>query len=125
MEARANAQLKNKLYGEFLGIPANKAYLDRYQALRAANDMEGMKALYMEIEPKLNEMMKGREMKYTDEQKKAYASIGGSPHLDGAYTVFGEVIQGLEVVDKIAAVEVNGSKPIENVVMKLSIIEAK
>lgn len=41
--------------------------------------------------------------KYTDTQKEVYETIGGAPHLDGQYTVFGEVISGMEVVDLIAA----------------------
>jgi cyclophilin family peptidyl-prolyl cis-trans isomerase len=40
--------------------------------------------------------------KYTDEQRKIYQTLGGTPHLDGNYTVFGEVISGLNVVDSIA-----------------------
>lgn len=40
---------------------------------------------------------------FTDEQKKVYNTIGGAPFLDGDYTVFGEVVQGMDVVDKIAA----------------------
>ena len=44
-------------------------------------------------------------VKYTADQYSIYANEGGTPHLDGGYTVFGQVIQGIEVIDKIAAVE--------------------
>ena len=43
--------------------------------------------------------------KFTAEQRKVYTTVGGTPHLDGDYTVFGEVVEGLDVVDKIAAVQ--------------------
>ena len=42
---------------------------------------------------------------FSARQRQAYQTVGGTPHLDGEYTVFGEVTEGLEVVDKIAAVE--------------------
>jgi len=45
------------------------------------------------------------QVKYTEEQLATYAELGGTPHLDGGYTVFGQVIDGLDVIDKIAAVE--------------------
>lgn len=61
---------------------------------------------------------------YTDEQKKVYATQGGTPHLDGAYTVFGEVIDGFDVIDKIAAVQTaKGDKPVNAVTMKIEILE--
>ena len=60
--------------------------------------------------------------KFTDEQKKLYSTVGGTPHLDGDYTVFGEVIEGLDVIDKIAAVQTNPSdRPLEDVRMKMRI----
>jgi len=63
-------------------------------------------------------------MKLSDEQKKVYTSLGGTPHLDGGYTVFGEVIEGLEVISKISNVERNKNNlPLEKVVMKISIID--
>ena len=61
--------------------------------------------LLNEIKPKVLELQKerGGEFKFTDAQKEAYKTVGGTPHLDGNYTVFGEVVSGLDVVDKIAA----------------------
>ena len=52
----------------------------------------------------------------TEEQREIYTTIGGSPHLDGEYTVFAEIIEGQDVVDAIAAVETDSlDRPIENV----------
>ncbi|MGB0523781.1 MAG: peptidylprolyl isomerase [Flammeovirgaceae bacterium] len=65
-----------------------------------------------------------QEVKYTAEQKKAYTSVGGAPHLDGAYTVFGKVLEGLEVIDSVAAQSVDAfSKPLEDLHMKMSIVK--
>lgn len=51
----------------------------------------------------LDNMSKRSGRKYTAEQRDIYKNIGGTPHLDGGYTVFGEVIEGIEIVDKIAS----------------------
>ena len=60
----------------------------------------------------------------TQEQITAYTTVGGTPHLDGDYTVFGQVIEGLDVIDKIAAVKCGPTdRPVEDVTMKMSIIE--
>ncbi|RME12407.1 MAG: hypothetical protein D6816_01020, partial [Bacteroidetes bacterium] len=62
--------------------------------------------------------------RYSQEQREAYKTIGGTPFLDGDYTVFGKVIKGLEVIDKIAAVETNpGDRPKKDVKMKVRVIK--
>lgn len=59
----------------------------------------------------------------SDLQKTTYSSIGGTPHLDGTYTVFGEVIEGLDVIDKISAVKTDGNnRPEKDVRMKMSLL---
>jgi len=58
------------------------------------------------------------------EQKEVYMKIGGTPHLDGAYTVFGEVISGLNVIDSIAALPGDRmNRPLKDVKMTVSLIE--
>lgn len=57
-----------------------------------------------------------RGLKLSENQKRLYSTVGGAPWLDGAYTVYGEVIEGLDVIDKIAAVKTApGDRPVENV----------
>jgi peptidyl-prolyl cis-trans isomerase B (cyclophilin B) len=53
--------------------------------------------------------------KITPEQREVYKNLGGIPHLDGAYTVFGEIIHGIEIVDKLAAVATLRDRPVEDV----------
>jgi len=58
------------------------------------------------------------------ERRQVYTTVGGYPSLDGAYTVFGQVIAGLEVVDKIAAVQTGpGDRPVQDVIMKVKVIK--
>ena len=78
---------------------------------------------YTEME--LNKMEAEKGITLTEEQRKAYMLEGGAPHLDGNYTVFGQVIEGMKVVDKIQFVDTNeDDRPTKNIAIKtMKIIE--
>ena len=60
----------------------------------------------------------------TEEQMKIYSTIGGTPHLDGQYTVFGEVEEGLDVVEMIQATATGrGDRPVDDLEMRISVVE--
>jgi peptidyl-prolyl cis-trans isomerase B (cyclophilin B) len=61
---------------------------------------------------------------YTEEQYKTYETVGGTPHLDMDYTIFGEVIEGLDVIDKIAEVaKGRGDRPTKDIKMTIKIVK--
>lgn len=76
-----------------------------------------------ETDGSLNAMEARKNFKYNDAQREKYKTLGGASSLDGDYTVYGEVVEGLEIIDKIAAVKTApGDRPLEDVKMKITMI---
>lgn len=119
----------NKMLSRHYGIndPATKPLVDSLELARAEKDT----ALTKELNARLNLILDNywNFEKYTipEEHRLAYQTIGGTPHLDQNYTVFGEVVSGLEVVDAIAAVETNPQdRPLTEVrIVSMKIISKK
>lgn len=84
---------------------------------------EMFRAKAMELADELAEAT-GNKIRMEPDRAEAYSTVGGTPFLDGAYTVFGQVIDGLDVIDKIATVETGlGDRPVEDIHMYISIEE--
>lgn len=77
----------------------------------------------MELKPILEEEFDANfDKDYPEDRTRIYSTIGGTPHLDDEYTVFGRVVEGLEVVDKIAAVKTGAmDKPVEDLYMTMEV----
>lgn len=94
LEDKANQSRKQAYFNNLA-----KQHMDELMALRQANDREGFEALRTKLAEETDSAVK--DIALPDEIRGTYLSEGGTPHLDGEYTVFGEVIEGMETVDKI------------------------
>ena len=135
-------QSKNADPGAFLGggdvgytIPAefDTSLFHKFGALAAARTNNPEKASsgcqFYIVQGKqytdadLNMMETQMGIKFSPKKRAAYKTIGGTPALDQGYTVFGEVIEGLDVIDKIAAVQTGqGDRPVTDVRMHMKLL---
>jgi cyclophilin family peptidyl-prolyl cis-trans isomerase len=105
------------LIREYLNKPENSALMNDLQQKQQKGDQAGVDKIIDGVVAKIKvKHPEIKEFKYSQQQRTIYQTIGGTPFLDTDYTVFGEVVKGLEIVDKIAAVKTaQGDRPIEDV----------
>ena len=118
-------QKNNNRIDEIFNELARKHMKEIYK-MRKANDEAGLMALQDSLEAEATAQYKNEEpFMFTPEQIAAYTTIGGAPHLDGAYTVFGQVLEGMETVEKIEVTKTGrADRPVENVrILKTTVIE--
>ncbi len=135
--AVAGAQYGNGGPGYTIPAEFNTKFIHKKGALSAARLGDGQNPLrassgsqFYIVQGKtftnmeINQMEQRARMKYTPEQKEIYMTLGGTPFLDRQYTVFGEVVMGLAIVDKIAATKtLPGDRPEKDIKMIIEVIE--
>lgn len=110
---------------KFFEDPKNKGAYDSIGIAYQSGDDELFRKLFIGLRPRV-EKETGMDVsqKLPEDKVKAYSTVGGAPMLDGNYTVFGKVIKGLDVIDKIATVEKDErDRPVEDIRMKVSVQE--
>lgn len=102
-----------------------RRHMKEIYQMRRAGDNSGLQQLQDRLIAEAQGMTAGEPpFRFTPEQREAYTTVGGTPHLDNQYTVFGEVVQGMEIVDAIQQVKTNRSdRPEEDVVIRKVTVE--
>lgn len=114
----------NQMMQQFFSDPANKPKYDSLIGFLQAQKRAEYEAYLMKVKPQAEAATGIKTDRDVDPEKvKVYATLGGAPQLDGQYTVFGKVIKGLEVIDKIAAQPTKSDRPVQDIKMTVTVEE--
>lgn len=85
-----------------------QSHMTEVREMQQKGDQAGLEKLQNQLIEEAKQYIAEHPVNITDEMKEAYKTVGGTPHLDNAYTVFGEVISGMDTIDKIEKVQTDG-----------------
>ncbi len=122
LELAVNRPIRKKIISKV--YPPEKRKI--FRQLKAENKIDEAKEMAEEIKAEIEMLyaLADGKLEFTPEQREAFTTIGGAPELENEYTVFGEIISGLEVIDKIAALKTDSNnRPITDVKMTVKMIK--
>jgi peptidyl-prolyl cis-trans isomerase B (cyclophilin B) len=114
----------NSALSRYLYNGDNQELIDEFKVLQDSGRSDELQERVLELREEIEESlnMDFENIEISQAQIEAYTTIGGAPHLDGGYTVFGQVVEGIEIVDKIANLAVDSvDNPLEPVYMNVTI----
>lgn len=101
-----------------------KEHHDEIMQMRRERNRARLQELQEKLAAEAEAQVKAQGAGMTDEQRAIYSTVGGTPHLDGQYTVFGEVEEGLDVVEMIQqTATARGDRPVDDIEMRVTVIE--
>ena len=119
LEDEGNLKLAQKIMNQ---MATSKS--DSLKFYQQTNNKPAFDKLVARLQLAATDSAKQTPFKLSDTQKQLYTTIGGTPHLDGNYTVFGEVIEGLAVLDSIAAQRTGpNDRPVKDIRMVVKVIK--
>ena len=115
----------NQGLNQCLQMPKYDSIYQRFVQVAQQRDQEKLRQLAFEyVEVVENELGVTLKKEVDPERVEAYTTLGGAPHLDGEYTVFGRIVEGLDVIDKIAAVKTGRmNRPVKPTYMTMEVIK--
>lgn len=120
LKQRKAATQKRALGPKVMNDPANAYLKDAFMRARNSGNRDSINYYGMMLEQKIDELYIDDSYNYSSEQLATYYSIGGTPFLDMEYTVFGEIVEGLDIIDSIANVKTNrANRPDEDIKMTI------
>ncbi|MGB3948026.1 MAG: peptidylprolyl isomerase [Bacteroidia bacterium] len=125
LQVQAKRITRLKLYNRIVNKKENAQLIEKHKFFSEQKQTDSTKHINDIINKQVDAALANEPLHaFSQEQIKTYKTIGGTPHLDGSYTIFGEVIEGLEVIDAIAKQKTDkNDRPISDVRMKIRIIE--
>jgi len=116
-----NGSRMQSAFQEIMSDPANAELKANFVRLQQSSQRDSLNTLIQTtIQPMINAKMK--PFHYSKTQRDTYKKVGGTPMLDQNYTVFGEVVEGMDVIDKIAAVKTSNDRPLTDIRMKMKML---
>lgn len=115
LEVKLNKKLRDRI---------EKKIYDSLLSNQNNPDSKYLEQITQKVSILADSIMNIKRVQFNDKQRLIYTTIGGIPHLDGNYTVFGEIVEGFDVVEKISQVQTDSNdRPVEDIKFKVRIVK--